>query len=102
MSDLPYYKKHPERMRDALRRAYEWKRSLKIGRSCTDCGLECTRDNYPAFDWDHRPGTVKLFTIGGNVLGRQRVLDEVAKCDLRCRNCHALITHQRRMEVQNG
>jgi len=44
--------------------------------------------------WDHRPGTDKLGDVS-NLLGRlckQRVLDEIAKCDLVCANCHAVRT----------
>jgi len=74
-----------------------WVRSLKIGKDCVDCGLKCTESNYPVFDWDHRPGVTKVFRISkGARHSRAAVLAEVAKCDLRCRNCHAIITHLRR------
>lgn len=59
---------------------------LKSG-PCVDCGVP-----YPSYvmDWDHRPGEVKLFTIsvGKATKARQAVLDEIAKCDLVCSNCH--------------
>lgn len=51
-------------------------------------------------DWDHRPGTVKSFDIGSAVaklgIGLARLLEEIAKCDLVCSNCHRIRTHLRR------
>jgi hypothetical protein len=74
-----------------------WARSLKVGKPCVDCGLECTEANYPAFDWDHRPGEVKEFTVANiHLHGRDDIVAEIAKCDLRCKNCHAIVTYQRR------
>lgn len=68
---------------------------LKMGRPCYDCGNvfppEC-------MDWDHRPGTTKHFTIS-TVLGNapfDSVVDEIAKCDLVCANCHRVRTQSRR------
>jgi hypothetical protein len=94
-----YYQANREtadrRGRDHQQQWYAWKKSLKIGKTCVDCAWECTEDNYPAFDWDHRPGETKLFAVSKAGAGRDKVLAEVAKCDLRCRNCHAIITHQR-------
>lgn len=94
---------HPELLQSSRRASYAkyaaWVRSLKIGKSCLDCGLACTDENYWAFDWDHRPGVVKLFAVSQASRERRtqaEVLAEIAKCDLRCRNCHAVITHQRR------
>jgi len=47
--------------------------------------------------FDHRPGTIKLGTISGDLRGRPRhvILDEIAKCDLVCANCHFVRTHER-------
>lgn len=94
---------NPELMQSARRASYAkyaaWMRSLKIGKSCADCGFACTDETFWAFDWDHRPGVVKVFTVSQASRERrtqEEVLAEIAKCDLRCRNCHAIITHQRR------
>ena len=47
--------------------------------------------------WDHRPGTQKLFEISAAFGGwsRQAVIDEIAKCDLVCTNCHIIRTVRR-------
>lgn len=69
-----------------------WARSLK-GAPCMDCGV-----SYPPWvmDWDHRPGTVKLFSPGLiNSYSKKEILAEIAKCDLVCSNCHRQRTHDR-------
>ena len=74
----------------------EWIRSLKDGKPCTDCGKF-----FPPYilDFDHT-GTngEKEFTIANSVrnnLSRERILKEVAKCDIVCKNCHARRTYER-------
>jgi hypothetical protein len=65
---------------------------------CSDCGVA-----YPPYvmHFDHRDPSTKLFDISTAVRTRQcswtRVLEEIAKCDLVCANCHAERTHQRRV-----
>lgn len=90
---------HPEvlqkRVRENAQRHRAWVASLKISKACVDCGLVCTQENYAAFDWDHRPGEAKCFALSRCPRDKVRVLAEIAKCDLRCKNCHAVITHRR-------
>jgi len=63
---------------------------------CVDC-----RKKYPpiVMDFDHVRGR-KFFTIGDaaiqRTIGRERILREIAKCDLVCSNCHRLRTGRRR------
>jgi hypothetical protein len=47
--------------------------------------------------WDHLPGHLKLGNISTDLRGRSRqeVLDEIAKCELVCANCHAVRTFKR-------
>jgi hypothetical protein len=48
--------------------------------------------------WDHLPGTEKAAEVS-NLLRRlckRRVLEEIAKCELVCANCHAVRTVSRR------
>lgn len=82
----------PARTRDRGRAA--WMLSLKTGRPCTDC----RRIYAPqVMQWDHVPGTLKLGNVSTDFNGRSReeVLDEVAKCELVCANCHAIRTFAR-------
>lgn len=65
--------------------------AYKSSRGCTDCGIA----NPIVLDFDHIGK--KLFDIGNGVGRNPHVLaDEVAKCVVRCANCHRIKTHERR------
>lgn len=83
--------------RAAKARMYERRRRLvqdiKLARGCADCGY---REHAEALDFDHRPGTTKLFSLSkmhGHSL--EAVLAEVEKCDIVCANCHRVRTAER-------
>lgn len=61
---------------------------------CVDCGV-----SYPFWimTFDHLPAYRKEFTIGESYhLSLKRLIDEVAKCEVVCANCHAERTYRRR------
>ncbi|MCS3443804.1 hypothetical protein [Microbacterium phyllosphaerae] len=61
---------------------------------CVDCGVRDLR----VLDFDHRPGVEKrdaVMQLVRNGFSLAVVAVEIAKCDVRCRNCHAIITYQR-------
>lgn len=69
----------------------------KLNKCCVDCGWKCTESNYPAFHWDHMPGQIKLFQIAQSTRqSLSKVMAEIMKCELRCANCHAIITYIRK------
>jgi hypothetical protein len=59
---------------------------------CVDCG----ETDPVLLQFDHRDGTEKLDTIGALLSGSSwaTFLAEVAKCDVRCANCHRVRTAQ--------
>lgn len=72
----------------------EWYNGLK-SEPCTDCGIKY---DPVCMEFDHLPGFKKEFNIGVGFrrgYGKRRMLDEIAKCELVCRNCHALRTKSR-------
>jgi hypothetical protein len=84
-----YYEKNREFVIAAAanarkRKAYKWhlfKKKLKC-----ECG-----ESHPAcLDFHHREGTEKLFSVseGFAKYTEEKVLAEVAKCDVICANCH--------------
>lgn len=89
----------PERQASFKRRndlARQWQDSLKTG-PCTDCG-----NRFPpvCMDWDHLPGQVKVRAVGMMLsYSREKVLAEIAKCELVCANCHRIRTALRRGEL---
>lgn len=73
----------------------EWSDALK-DKPCMDCGVK-----YPPYimHWDHRPGTTKSASVGrlrSTGANKEKILAEVAKCDLVCSNCHMERTHGKR------
>jgi len=59
---------------------------------CVDCGFSDIR----ALEFDHRRN--KRFGVAdalGDGYSLTTILEEIAKCDVRCRNCHQIITHER-------
>ena len=83
--------------KDSYKKRYrEWLNSLKES-PCIDCGGSF---HFSAMHWDHLPEYEKSFNIGSCRSGKyskQRVLEEIEKCELVCANCHALRTYSRSM-----
>jgi hypothetical protein len=61
---------------------------------CVDCGT----DDIRVLEFDHVRGTklgsISVLMKAGKSLAT--IQDEVAKCEVRCRNCHAIATAARR------
>ena len=67
---------------------------VKLKNGCADCGY---RDHPEALQFDHRVPLEKEFAIGvGWNMGLGRLLKEMAKCAVRCANCHAVRTAAQR------
>ncbi|MBM7505560.1 hypothetical protein ACFPER_00485 [Agromyces aurantiacus] len=65
-----------------------------ITHPCVDCG----EDDIRVLDFDHRDSAEKgaeVMKLAQDGHALQRIAAEVAKCDVRCRNCHAIVTYQR-------
>ena len=96
--DAAYFQanKHRRRVSNAEKSAAfrRWYQALKQ-RPCADCG-----GTFPpgAMHWDHLPGAEKTADVGWLAArhARRRVLEEIAKCELVCANCHAVRTAERR------
>jgi len=61
---------------------------------CKDCG-----NSFPpeCMDFDHLPGTIKHNGVGAMVLSsKEKLLAEIAKCEVVCSNCHRIRTYRRR------
>lgn len=93
--DANRYHSNPSKWRvynkDARGRFRAWIWELKSG-PCLDCG----QSFHPvAMQFDHVRGT-KIGEVSSMALGsRERLVAEIAKCDLVCSNCHAVRTWNR-------
>lgn len=91
-ADPEWRKKHSQRGYSFVQRNRELLNDIRQERGCIDCG---TREG--RLDFDHRPGTTKLFNLAHPRCSQERLLAEVAKCDVRCIRCHA-----RRHGIERG
>ncbi|KJQ55344.1 hypothetical protein RS85_00861 [Microbacterium sp. SA39] len=60
--------------------------------------VDCSESDLRVLDFDHRPGSGKrddVMRLVRNGFSIAHVTDEVAKCDVRCRNCQAIATYER-------
>jgi hypothetical protein len=69
---------------------------------CADCGGQF---HYTAMEFDHLPGFKKRAAVSALVSkGKPAsvILDEIAKCELVCSNCHRVRTFTRKQNLQPG
>ncbi len=98
---LEYLKKHYEDNKDAYYKRSKDRRiklreqvqDLKESMPCMDCGIFYP---YFALEFDHILGK-KVMGINSIVKRRgiNTVLEEISKCEVVCRNCHAFRTQKR-------
>lgn len=97
-----YYSENLEKHRAAVAAQVAKTRSAHLERiglyllenPCVDCGESDIR----VLDFDHRDGALKtaeVMKLAKAAYAWRRVAEEIAKCDVRCRNCHARITYER-------
>ena len=89
-----YYARNPGWRRDYAAGRYAEARAfidgIKLASGCVDCGYA---EHACALDFDHRDPELKSFRISERMQGNRELLRvEIAKCDVRCKNCHAVRT----------
>lgn len=68
--------------------------AIKLASGCVDCGYN---ENPIALDFDHRDSRHKRSDVSQMVNDSlTAALEEIAKCDVRCANCHRIKTEERR------
>ena len=74
-----------------------WLAACKVDKGCADCGY----NQHPvALQFDHLPGQEKTRALARmKTCGRERLLIEIAKCEVVCANCHAIRTYNRRHQA---
>ena len=69
--------------------------AIKMKKGCADCGI---KSDYPEiYDFDHLPGVEKVMTVSRRLTNGpwQDFVDEIAKCEVVCSNCHRIRTRAR-------
>ncbi len=83
-----------KRMQERLQGIRDWYRSLKDNQPCADCGVKYI---WYKLDYDHL-GDDKEKAVSRLVAlrcSKERILKEIAKCELVCANCHRERTYNR-------
>lgn len=89
-----------QRTRDKRNLVTRHIQDVKSSTPCTDCG-----ENFPywVMEFDHLGD--KSFTISNyrsTTLSLDRVIEEIAKCEIVCANCHRGRTHRRSIRTGHG
>ncbi|WP_460532180.1 hypothetical protein [Humibacter ginsengiterrae] len=83
-----------ERKRQRRRQLQRFVAEYLRAHPCLDCGATDLR----VLDFDHRPNEIKREAVMKLVVlgfSESIVMAEIEKCDVRCRNCHAIVTYER-------
>lgn len=77
--------------------AVEFLADYKRTHPCVDCG----EDDPIVLDFDHVKGKKKMSLCQMKSAGMSLRLieEEIAKCEVRCSNCHRRVTHARRKKI---
>lgn len=79
----------------AKRRA--WMQAEKLRQGCVDCGY----NKHPAaLDFDHVQG-IKKFEVSKVARSLEALKAEIAKCVVRCSNCHRIKTYEERQQAKD-
>lgn len=82
-----------ERNLRVIQESKDYVMNLLLKSKCVDCGNSDPR----VLEFDHVRGT-KEYNVS-NLIGAahpiQRIIDEIAKCEIRCANCHRIVTIER-------
>jgi hypothetical protein len=81
------YKEKGRANSNALKkRNLEYIREYREEHPCVDCG----ESRWWVLDFDHRVGEIKKYNVSRMRYHKLATIQiEIAKCDIRCKNCHA-------------
>jgi len=91
-----YYKDKRKARQKALRpKLIAFTNRYKTFCGCIDCGY---KDNPVALQFDHVRGLKKdnVSSLVSQCFSMQVIKEEIRKCEVRCANCHSIVTHSRR------
>ena len=84
----------------ARKRGAKWRLAgmIKLAQGCVDCGYI---EHAVALQFDHIEDNKKasVSNLIRSDYAWKTILEEINKCEVRCSNCHAVITSRRKREV---
>lgn len=97
------YKKDKEKF-TIRNKKYKQDRSMRVlDYLCTKSCMDCGTDDFKVLEFDHRDPKKKEISIARARLdwSWQKILKEIAKCDVVCANCHRIRTYERDNSYRN-
>lgn len=90
LANVKAYRKEYSRNKAIATKA--WLDYIKLKHGCIDCGYSTYA---VALDFDHIDPTTKSFNVSQRrQISKERLLTEIAKCVVRCANCHRVHTQR--------
>lgn len=76
----------------------DFKNEYLSNHPCIDCGNSDIR----VLDFDHVSGIKKrdICKLHRSCVSLQTIIDEIDKCEVRCANCHRIVTYERRLNAR--
>jgi hypothetical protein len=94
-----YYREHTEKHRQVMKGHFTRKKAIIQSfkdTPCMDCGNKFPPE---CMDFDHRGDDTKINDVSSmTTCSISKILEEIAKCDIVCSNCHRIRTEQRRKD----
>lgn len=97
LNNKEYYKqKARERNEKLFPKLKAFVNRYKLYCGCADCGY---KEHPEALHFDHiRDKTIDVAAAVKRKWSLRRIKEEIRKCEVRCANCHAVVTAERRTE----
>tara|TARA_R110000744_G_scaffold1725_3_gene6203 strand:+ start:4734 stop:5111 length:378 start_codon:yes stop_codon:yes gene_type:complete len=86
--------------RERKRKIRAWYEEAKSNKNCLLCGIS-GKENPWVLEYHHRDSETKIREVSymiSNGYGKTKILEEIAKCDVVCANCHRGIHYLERQK----
>jgi hypothetical protein len=94
-TDPLFNEKHKEQCATARNKTRDWLASYKLSIGCVDCGF---KGHYAALQLDHEGPKSVAISQARSSIGRLKAEIEAGDCKVRCANCHAIKTWERKQK----
>jgi hypothetical protein len=101
LATAAWRKRNPEKYREGYERDHEEKKQILLDARIGGC-VKCGETDPACLDFHHRNGKAdKLGDIATiRRFGKERILAEIAKCDVLCTNCHRKLHRDERVNQE--
>ncbi len=82
---------------------YKNRQYITFIKSLSEC-VDCGEDNVVVLEFDHIRGVKKntVSKMANQSYSLITIQKEINKCEVRCANCHRIVTHERRLAAKNN